>query len=617
MSNNKSKDNNKSLPKAPRGRGGYYGKAKDFKGTLLKLNEYLKPYYLNILLAALLSIIAALMTVMGPYLIGKLITEIERAYTAKRAIGIINVFGINFKMHSLALTVVFIYVISSGFNFLQNYLLIGMTQNLTYNLRKDLTKKVNRLPLRYFDSEPFGEVLAKVTNDVDVINQTLNQSLSEIFRGFTLIITMITIMFVLSWPLALIVVTTTTISFFVARYFIKKSQVYFRSQARSYGELTGHIEEVYSGQTVVRVFQHEEEAKVTFNNINDNLFDTALKSQFISGIMMPIQFFLSNISYVLVTFVGAILYVTVGMEIGLIPTFLQYTRQINQPVQSVGNIANVLQQTAASAERVFSLLEEKEESNEDHKTLSINKDEVKGNVDFNNVYFNYIKDVPVIRGFDASVKAGQTVAIVGPTGAGKTTMVNLLMRFYEIDKGEILIDGINIKDMKRNDVRKLFAMVLQDTWLFEGTILENLTYGIDVSFDKVKEAAKLSQVDHFINSLSGGYNFKLTENGTNISQGQRQLLTICRAMLRESPMLILDEATSNVDTRTEILIQEAMDNLMKNRTSFVIAHRLSTIRDADVILVVKDGNIIEQGSHQELLNKKGFYEKLYNSQFEN
>lgn len=608
---------NKTSPKTPRSRSGYYSKAKDFKGTLIKLNKYLKPYYINIFFAALLSIIAALMTVLGPYFIGKMITEIERAYSAKRAIGIIKIFGIDFKMHTLAITVLLVYLVSSSFNFLQNYLLIGMTQNLTYNLRKELTEKINKLPLSYFDKEPFGEVLSKVTNDVDVINQTLNQSLSEIFRGFTLIITMITLMFILSWPLALIVVTTTTISFFVARYFIKKSQRYFRSQAKYYGELTGHIEEVYSGQTVVRVFQHGKEAKRELKDINDNLFDTALKSQFISGIMMPIQFFLSNISYVLVTFVGAILYVTFGMEIGLIPTFLQYTRQINQPVQSVGNIANVLQQTAASAERVFSLLDEVEEENEGYKTLSIKKDKVVGNVEFKNVYFNYLPDVPVIKGFSANISAGQMVAIVGPTGAGKTTMVNLLMRFYEVDKGKITIDGNNIKDMKRDNVRNLFAMVLQDTWLFEGTILENLTYGNNVSFDKVKKAAQLSQVDHFINSLSGGYNFKLTENGANISQGQRQLLTICRAMLRESPMLILDEATSNVDTRTEYLIQEAMDNLMKNRTSFVIAHRLSTIKDANLILVVDKGNVIEQGTHEELISKRGFYSKLYNSQFEN
>ena len=333
------------------------------------------------------------------------------------------------------------------------------------------------------------------------------------------------------------------------------------------------------------------------------MFDTALKSQFISGIMMPVQFFLSNIAYVLVTFVGAILYIIGAMDIGLIPTFIQYTRQINQPVQSVGNIANVLQQTAASAEDL-----------EENKTKVI--ENVKGNVEFSNVFFNYEENVPVIQGFTAKVKAGQTVAIVGPTGAGKTTMVNLLMRFYDLDSGSITIDGVDIFEMKRNNVRELFAMVLQDTWLFEGTILENLTYGVKASLDEVKTAAKYSQVDHFINSLAGGYDFVLSEGGTNISQGQRQLLTICRAMLRNSPMLILDEATSNVDTRTEVLIQEAMENLMQGRTSFVIAHRLSTIRNADVILVVRDGNIIEQGTHDNLLKQEGFYSKLYLSQFE-
>ena len=614
MSKNAKASNPKKMPPAPRGRGANFGKAKDLKGTLLKLNKYLKRYYFKIFLAALLAIIAALMTVLGPYMVGLITTEITAAFRESRPLGLINFIGLDLTMNMLALLIVVVYVVSSSFNYLQNFLLIGMTQNLTYTLRKDLTNKINKLPLAYFDKEPFGEVLSKVTNDVDVINQTLNQSLSEIFRGFTLIVTMIVIMFVLNWILALIVLTTTTISFFAARFFIKRSQKYFRMQASSYGQLSGHIEEIYSGQQVVRVFQYEDVAEKRFNEINEEMFDTALKSQFISGIMMPVQFFLSNIAYVLVTFVGAVLYIVGAMDIGLIPTFIQYTRQINQPVQSVGNIANVLQQTAASAERVFSLLEEKEEPSEEEKTKVV--ENVKGNVEFKEVYFNYEEDVPVIQGFTAKVKAGQTVAIVGPTGAGKTTMVNLLMRFYDLDSGSILIDGVDIFEMKRNNVRELFAMVLQDTWLFEGTILENLTYGVNATIDEVKEAAKHSQVDHFINSLAGGYDFVLTEGGTNISQGQRQLLTICRAMLRNSPMLILDEATSNVDTRTEVLIQEAMENLMQGRTSFVIAHRLSTIRNADVILVVKDGNIIEQGTHDQLLSEKGFYSQLYLSQFE-
>lgn len=594
-----------------------FSKANDFKGTMLKLNVYLKPYYFKIAISALLSVIGSLLTVLGPYMIGLITTHV----TDGLADGIpilstnIKLFGLSLSMAGIAIAIVFVYIFASLFNYLQNFLLIGMTQSLTYGMRKDLTEKINRLPLRYFDSEPFGDVLSKVTNDVETINMTLNQSLSEIFRGITLILSIIIIMFILNWILALIVLTTTLLSFLAARFFVKKSQGYFRVQAKYYGDLNGHIEEIYSGHNVVKVFDYQDTAKEQFSTINDELFESALKSQFISGIMMPVQFFFSNIAYVLVVLVGALLYISSGMDIGLIPTFFQYTRQINQPVQSVGNIANVLQQTAAAAERVFSLLDEEEEKPERSNLVKL--DNIKGDVSFKDVYFNYLPEVPVIRGFSAEVKAGQTVAIVGPTGAGKTTMVNLLMRFYDIDSGKISIDNIDTLDMSKDDVRSLFAMVLQDTWLFEGTILENLTYGTNATLEDVKKAAKSSQVDHFIESLAGSYNFKLSESGTNISQGQRQLLTICRAMIKNSPMLILDEATSNVDTRTEILIQEAMENLMNGRTSFVIAHRLSTIKNADVIFVMKDGNIIETGTHNELIDQKGFYSKLYLSQFEN
>lgn len=594
-----------------------FSKANDFKGTMLKLNVYLKPYYFKIAISALLSVIGSLLTVLGPYMVGLITTHV----TDGLADGIpilstnIKLFGLSLSMAGIAIAIVFVYIFASLFNYLQNFLLIGMTQSLTYGMRKDLTEKINRLPLRYFDSEPFGDVLSKVTNDVETINMTLNQSLSEIFRGITLILSIIIIMFILNWILALIVLTTTLLSFLAARFFVKKSQGYFRVQAKYYGDLNGHIEEIYSGHNVVKVFDYQDTAKEQFSTINDELFESALKSQFISGIMMPVQFFFSNIAYVLVVLVGALLYISSGMDIGLIPTFFQYTRQINQPVQSVGNIANVLQQTAAAAERVFSLLDEEEEKPERSNLVKL--DNIKGDVSFKDVYFNYLPEVPVIRGFSAEVKAGQTVAIVGPTGAGKTTMVNLLMRFYDIDRGKISIDNIDTLDMSKDDVRSLFAMVLQDTWLFEGTILENLTYGTNATLEDVKKAAKSSQVDHFIESLAGSYNFKLSESGTNISQGQRQLLTICRAMIKNSPMLILDEATSNVDTRTEILIQEAMENLMNGRTSFVIAHRLSTIKNADVIFVMKDGNIIETGTHNELIDQKGFYSKLYLSQFEN
>lgn len=593
----------------------HFNKASDFKGTMKKLSVYLKPYYFKISLSALLSFIASLMTVLGPWMVGLITTEVTKSLKTGQALGQIQVLGLSLSISVLALIIVLVYVFSSLFNYLQNFLLIGMTQSLTYGMRKDLTEKINRLPLRYFDSEPFGDVLSKVTNDVETINMTLNQSLSEIFRGITLILSIITIMFILNWILAIIVLSTTILSFIAARFFVKKSQGYFRVQAKYYGDLNGHIEEIYSGHNVVKVFDYQDTAKDKFNKINDELFESALKSQFISGIMMPVQFFFSNIAYVLVVLVGALLYISSGMDIGLIPTFFQYTRQINQPVQSVGNIANVLQQTAAAAERVFALLDEQEEVKEKEELVKLSN--VLGNVEFKDVYFRYLENVPVINNFTASVKAGQTVAIVGPTGAGKTTIVNLLMRFYEIDSGSIKIDGINTLDMSRNNVRDLFAMVLQDTWLFEGSIYANLIYGTNATMEDVKKAAKLSQVDHFIESLAGGYNFKLSESGTNISQGQRQLLTICRAMIKNSPMLILDEATSNVDTRTEVLIQDAMENLMEGRTSFVIAHRLSTIKNADVIFVMKDGNIIETGTHNQLIDQKGFYSKLYLSQFEN
>lgn len=609
----KQEQTQKTMPRS--GRGAYYAKPKDFKNTMKKLLVYLKPYYLQIFISALFSIFASLMTVMGPWLVGEMASAIDKAFKNNIAIPNIEIFKISLSFLSTGILVLIVYSLSFIFSFLQQFFLIGMTQNLTYGMRKDLSEKINRLPLSYFDKEPFGEVLAKITNDVDTINMTLNQSLSEIFRGITMVISIIVIMFILNWILALIVLTTTLLSFLAARFFVKRSQKYFRAQASYYGQLSGHIEEIYSGQTVVRVFQYQDTAKEKFDEMNDKLYESAYKSQFISGIMMPVQFFISNIAYVLVVFVGALLNIKYGLGIGLILTFIQYTRQINQPIQSVGNIANVLQSTAAAAERVFSLLDEQEEPKERDNLIKLDK--VLGNVEFNNVHFRYKEDVPVIQGLNAKVKAGQTVAIVGPTGAGKTTLVNLLMRFYEIDSGSILIDNVDIRDMKRSDVRDLFAMVLQDTWLFEGTILENLTYGSNVTFEEVKQAAKLSQVDHFIDSLSGGYNFVLTEGGTNISQGQRQLLTICRAMLKNSPMLILDEATSNVDTRTEVLIQEAMENLMQGRTSFVIAHRLSTIKNADIIFVVKDGNIIEQGTHEQLLEKQGFYNKLYMSQFDN
>ncbi|TVP84688.1 MAG: ABC transporter ATP-binding protein [Acholeplasmataceae bacterium] len=605
--------------RGPRGMN-YLEKPQDFKGTMIKLLRYLKPYAGRIFFAGFMAVIASLMTVLGPWLLGLITSEVADAYTGGRALGMIDViFGISLSIGELALFIAGIYIMSAGFNYLQAFMLIGMTQNLTYSMRKELSSKINTLPLKYFDDQSFGDILGRVTNDVETINGTLTQSLSEIFRAFTLLTGIFVIMFLLSWPLALIVVVTTIMSLLVARKFVQLSQGYFRQQAKSYGEMTGHIEETYSGHVVVKVFNHQEKSYQNFERINQDLFQSSVKSQFISGIMFPMQFFIGNLAYIMIAVAGAFLVLStnplIAIKIGVIQAFIQYTRQINQPIQAIGGIANVLQSTAAASERIFGLLEQPEESPEREDLKSLEK--VKGHVVFKDVYFGYTPDVDVIKGFNAEIKPGQKVAIVGPTGAGKTTIVNLLMRFYEIKSGSITIDGTDIRDMSRSDVRRLFGMVLQDTWLFEGTVYENIAYGSDdKTRDDVIAASKLAQTHHFIESLSSGYEFMLAEEGENISQGQRQLLTISRAMLADRPMLILDEATSNVDTRTEVQIQRAMETLMKNRTSFVIAHRLSTIRHADMIFVMNDGNIIEQGKHEQLLAKGGFYADLYHSQFE-
>jgi ATP-binding cassette subfamily B protein len=515
----------------------------------------------------------------------------------------------------MSILVILLYILAGMLSYFQAYLLIGMTQDVTYQMRQEIAVKLNRLPLSYFDSQSFGDVLGRSTNDVETISQTLNQSLSEVFRAVTLLLGVMIIMFVLNWILALVVLSTTIVSFYVARIFVKLSQKFFRKQAKATGDMSGHVEEMFNGHRIVKVFNYQEKALKEFDAINEDIYYTTFYSQFISGIMFPMQFFIGNVAFILIAAVGALLVVNGAIQVGLIQTFLTYTRQINQPIQSLGSIASVLQSTAAAAERIFDLLDAQNEPEDDVDAKHIKN--FKGHVVFDNVHFSYVEGTEVIRGFSADIKPGQMVAIVGPTGAGKTTMVNLLMRFYDIQQGKITIDGIDIKTMSRSELRALFGMVLQDTWLFEGTIYENLTYGSEEASEKaVTEASKLAQSHHFIESHPGGYQFELTESGSNISLGQQQLLTISRAMLANRPMLILDEATSSVDTRTEVLIQDAMDKLMNNRTSFVIAHRLSTIKDADIILVMKDGNIIEQGNHQELLDHEGFYYQLYQSQFE-
>jgi ATP-binding cassette subfamily B protein len=595
---------------------GYFEKAQDFKGTMKKLYQYVKPYMGKVLFSGLMSILASLLTVLAPWLLGLMISEVALAFQESRELLPIDIiFGLQLELLNMSILVILLYSLAGILSYYQAYLLIGMTQDVTYQMRQQIAIKLNRLPLSYFDSQSFGDVLGRSTNDVETISQTLNQSLSEVFRAITLLLGVMIIMFILNWILALVVLSTTLVSFYVARIFVKLSQKYFRKQAKATGEMSGHVEEMFNGHRIVKVFNYQEKALKEFDKINEDIYTTTFYSQFISGIMFPMQFFIGNLGFILIAGIGALLVVNGSIQVGLIQTFLTYTRQINQPIQSLGSIASVLQSTAAAAERIFDLLDAENEPEDDLEVNQIR--DFKGHVVFDQVHFSYVEGTEVIKGFSADIKPGQMVAIVGPTGAGKTTMVNLLMRFYDIQQGKITIDGVDIKTMSRAELRALFGMVLQDTWLFEGTIYENLLYGSESSSEEeVIQASKLAQSHHFIESHPGGYQFELSEAGNNISLGQQQLLTISRAMLANRPMLILDEATSSVDTRTEVLIQAAMDKLMHKRTSFVIAHRLSTIKDADVILVMKDGNIVEQGNHQALLEQKGFYYDLYQSQFE-
>lgn len=591
-------------------------KAGDFWGTFKRLLKYLKKDRWIVYFAAIFSVITALITVFTPILSGKLLTSINLIWSGADSQGIVDVFGVNLNFYEVLVGLIITASLSFVLGLAQGYLLIGVTQRLTYKMRSDLSDKINELPLNFFDKHKIGDVLSRVTNDVDIINQTLTQSISDIFRSVTLVISILVIMFVMRWDLALITTVAVVLSFFVAAKFVKLSQKYFKLAAKNTGDMNGHIEEVFHGHLVVKVFNHLPKAKVEFDEINERIYETSWKSQFVSSIMIPIQFFFTNLSFIAVAIIGGYLLLTDPLfEVGFIMTFIMYSRQVSMPIQSLGQSASVLQQTAASAERIFYMMDAESEPDESHKPKMIEK--VKGHVEFRDVHFRYLEDTPVIQGLSAEIKPGQMVAIVGPTGAGKTTLVNLLMRFYELNSGSILIDGVDIKDMKKEEVRSYFGMVLQDSWIFDGTVLENIQYGSEIkSFEDVENAAKAAQTDHFIHSLADGYNFRLSEDGENISAGQRQLITISRAMLADRPMLILDEATSSVDTRTEILIQKAMDELMKGRTAFVIAHRLSTIRNADIIFVVRDGNIVEQGNHDALIKQNGFYAQLYNSQFE-
>lgn len=589
-------------------------KAKDFKGTMKKLGVYLKPYSLSIAIVILFAIGSAAFSIVGPKILGKATTKLFEGIMEKIS-GVPNA-SIDFGyIGNIAIILVALYLVSALFGFIQSFIMAGVAQKVSYNLRKQISEKMDTLPLKYFDTRTNGEVLSRITNDVDTVSQTLNQSLSQIITSVVTLIGVLIMMFSISWIMTLATFIILPVSMILISLVVKKSQKYFKSQQEYLGHLNGQVEEVYGGHNIMKAFNREEASAKEFNELNDTLYKSAWKSQFLSGMMMPIMSFVGNLGYVLVTILGGWLTVKSIITVGDIQAFIQYVRSFNQPIAQMAQVANIMQSTAAAAERVFEFLDEEDEVKD--PVNSVDTSNIEGEVEFEDVHFGYNPDKIIINDFSVDVKPGQKVAIVGPTGAGKTTIVKLLMRFYDINSGSIKIDGHDIRDFKRADLRNLFGMVLQDTWLFNGTIMENLRYGrLDATDAEVKEAAKVAHVDHFVKTLPDGYNMVLNEEASNISQGQKQLLTIARAFLKDPKLLILDEATSSVDTRTELLIQKAMEKLMEGRTSFIIAHRLSTIRDADLILVMKDGDIVEQGNHEELLKKGGFYSSLYNSQFE-
>lgn len=582
-------------------------KPKEFKKSIAKLGKYLKAYWIGIIVALVFAVLGTVLSIFAPKILQLIGNEIVEALGANVPIDMARV-------GAIAVWMIVLYVASALFNFIQSIVMSVISVNISRRMRNDLSDKINRLPLSYFDRQSFGDILSRVTNDVDLIGQTLNQSLSQLVSSFTLIVGIIIMMFTISWQLTLVELVSVPVSFLLVMIIVKISQKHFRRQQNALGDINGIVEEIYSSHNVVKVFNGQEKAEREFEEINKVMASSVLKGQFLSGMMMPVMNTVANISYVLVCLVGGMMAIKNNdvLFITSIVAFISYVRSFNQPIEQLATVTNTLQSTAAASERVFDFLEQPEQA-PDTGNKSI--PDFKGNVEFRHVNFGYTPEKQIIFDFNCKVEAGQKIAIVGPTGAGKTTLVNLLMRFYETDSGEILIDGVSTKDMTREYVRGLFGMVLQDSWLFEGTIRENICYGNEeTSEEAMIEACKAANVHHFIMSLPGGYNMVLNEEA-NISQGQRQLLTIARAMVDNAPMLILDEATSSVDTRTEQNIQEAMDRLMKGRTSFVIAHRLSTIKNADLILVMKNGNIIEQGNHEQLMAQGGFYSELYNSQF--
>ncbi len=610
--------NEKPKRRGPMGHGHGHGmmgageKAKDFKGTMGKLMSYLGTFKIGILVVMLFAAGSTVFTIVGPKILGNATTEIFNGLVSKVSGGA----GIDFdKIGKILLTVLALYGVSALFSYIQGFIMTGVSQKLTYRMRKEISEKINRMPLNYFDTMTHGEVLSRVTNDVDTLSQSLNQSATQIITSVTTIIGVLIMMLSISPMMTLIALLILPVSMGLISVIVKHSQTHFRNQQEYLGHVNGQVEEVYGGQNIVRAFNKEEDVIKEFDETNEILYQSAWKSQFFSGMMMPIMQFVGNLGYVAVAIVGGYFVIQNRIEVGDIQSFIQYVRNFTQPITQLAQVANMLQSTAAAAERVFEFLDEDEEDQTVEHPVSV--EGLKGNVEFEHVRFGYNEDRIIINDFSAKVKDGQKIAIVGPTGAGKTTMIKLLMRFYDVNEGAILVDGHNVKDFNRSELRQMFGMVLQDTWLFHGSIKDNIRYGkLDATDEEVIEAAKAAYVHRFVQTLPEGYDMELNEEANNVSQGQKQLLTIARAILADSPILILDEATSSVDTRTEERIQKAMDNLMKGRTSFVIAHRLSTIRDADMILVMKDGDIVEQGSHEELLKKNGFYAELYNSQFE-
>jgi ATP-binding cassette subfamily B multidrug efflux pump len=618
-------------PMRPGGRGGGHHammageKAKDFKASIKRLLTYLSPYKLAITAVLLFAILSTVFTIVGPRILAKAIDELYS--------GLVRIIsgkpeGIRFDYIGRVLLILLgLYGISAAFSYLQGFIMADVSTTVSYRLRNAIGQKINKLPLSFFDKVSQGEILSRVTNDVDLLNNSLSQSITQIISSATTMLGVLIMMLSLSWKMTLVALGMLPLSLLLVLSVVKRSQKYFRKQQEYLGHVNGHIEEMYGGHVVMKAFNGEEKSVKEFEKYNSQLYDSAWKSQFISSLMMPMMRFVGNLGYVVICILGAYLTTIGAMTVGGIQAFIQYVRSFTQPINDIANISNILQQIAAAAERIFEFLDEEEEKEDnikayintgfDKENEPLSKVDIRGNVDFINVHFGYSPDKIVINDFSASIKEGQKVAIVGPTGAGKTTIVKLLMRFYEVNDGAILLDGHDIRDFSRNDLRSVFGMVLQDTWLYNGTIMDNIRYGrLDATDEEVIKAAKAAQVDHFVRTLPDSYNMVLNEEASNVSQGQKQLLTIARAILADPKILILDEATSSVDTRTEVYIQKAMYNLMKGRTSFVIAHRLSTIKDSDLILCMNEGDIVEQGTHEELLKMNGFYASMYYSQFE-